>query len=101
MVQHYPRLTSTLDRWVGNATPCRSTNGKEIRYIRYRRLGGPQKYGEEKISCNPPGIEPQTVEALVSRYADYAVPALFQTCYIIKMEMEIQLQNGLQNGYFK
>ena len=81
--------------------PGRFISGKEIRYAWYRRLGGHQKCGEEKISCHPPGFEPQTVQPLASRYTDNAVPALFQTCYVIKTELEIQLSNGRQNKHFK
>ena len=54
-----------------------------------------------KISCHPPGFESQTIQPLASRYTDNAVPAPFQTCYAIKMEMGIQLQNGRQNKRFK
>jgi hypothetical protein len=49
--------------------------GKETRYPLHRRLGGPQGLSRQvrKIS-SPLGFDPQTIQPVVSRYTDWAIP---------------------------
>jgi hypothetical protein len=45
-------------------------------YELYRRLGGFQGRSELVRIISPlPGFDPRTVQPVVSRYADYAIPA--------------------------
>ena len=56
-------------------TPAALPPGK-TRYPPYRRLGGPQgRSGRVQNISLPPGLDPQTVQPVVSRYADWAIPA--------------------------
>ena len=56
--------------------PGRFTPGKETRYPLYRRLGGPQgRSGWLRKISSPPGFDPRTVQPVVSRHTDYAIPA--------------------------
>jgi hypothetical protein len=61
---------------VVNTTPRPFTQGKESRYPLYRRLGGPQgRSGRvQKISLSA-GFDPRTVQNIVSRYTNWAIPA--------------------------
>jgi hypothetical protein len=45
----------------------------KTRYPLYRRLGGPQ--GRMRKISPPPGIDLRTVQPVVSRCTDYAIPA--------------------------
>ena len=68
-------LTLALDGG-GWSTPRlgRFTPGKETRYPLYRRLGRPQgRSGRLRKTSPPPGFDPQTVQLVASRYADYAI----------------------------
>ena len=51
-------------------------------YPLYRRLGGPQSWSGrvQKISP-PPGFHSRTVQPVVSRYTDYAIPSLYSHKY--------------------
>jgi hypothetical protein len=45
-------------------------------YIEYRRLGGPQDLSERVRKTSPSlGFDPQTIEPIVSRYTECAIPA--------------------------
>ena len=47
-----------------------------IRYPLYRRLGRPQGWsGWVRKILPPPGFDPRTLQPVVSRYTDYAIPA--------------------------
>jgi len=71
-------LTSLLNRsgWL-KPRPNRFTSGKDpVLYQLYRRLGGPQsRSGLVRKNSPPPGFYPRTVQPIVSRYIDYAIPA--------------------------
>ena len=44
----------------------------KTQYPLYRRLGGPQgRYGRAE-NLAPPGLDPRTVQSVVSRYTDWA-----------------------------
>jgi hypothetical protein len=46
------------------------------RYELYRRLGGFQgRSGPVQKISPPPGFDPRTVQPVVSRYTDHAIPA--------------------------
>ena len=48
----------------------------KIRYPLYRRLGGPQdRSGRVRKISSPLGFDPRTVQPVVSRYTDCAIPA--------------------------
>jgi hypothetical protein len=48
----------------------------KTRYPLYRRLGGPQgRSGQVRKISPPPGLDPQTVQPVASRYTDWAIPA--------------------------
>jgi hypothetical protein len=70
-------LTSELEGG-GWSTPRsgRFTRGKDPVPM-YRRLGGPQgrSVRAQKITLLP-GLEPQTIKPVASRYIVYAIPAL-------------------------
>ena len=55
----------------------------KTRYQLYRRLGGPQGQSGwvRKISL-PPGLDPQTVQPVASRYTDCAIPAHNQPIWL-------------------
>jgi hypothetical protein len=63
--------------WVVKPRPGRFTPWKETQYLWCRRLCGPQSWSERvRIISPPPGIDPYTIQLLVSRYStDYAAPA--------------------------
>ena len=47
----------------------------KIRYILYRRLGGPQnRSGQVRKISPPPGFDARTVKPVASRYTDRAIP---------------------------
>ena len=49
----------------------------KVRYPLYRRLGGPHGwYGRVRKILLPPGFDPQTVQPVATRYADWAIAAL-------------------------
>jgi hypothetical protein len=55
--------------------PGRFTPRKETRYPLYRRLGGPQGWSGRLRKILPPlGFDPRTIQPVVSRYTDYAIP---------------------------
>ena len=54
--------------------PAVSTPGK-TRYPLYRRLGGPQDRSGRAVNLVPTGIRSRTVQPVVSRYTDWAIPA--------------------------
>jgi hypothetical protein len=60
---------------MGRHAPAALPPGKTW-YPLYRWLGGPDNRSEQvrKISL-PPGFDPRTVQPVVSRYTDYAIPA--------------------------
>jgi hypothetical protein len=46
----------------------------KTRYLLYGRLGGPQGlYERARKNSSPPGIDPQTVKSVTSRYTDYTI----------------------------
>jgi hypothetical protein len=48
----------------------------KTRYPLYRRLGGPHdRFGRVRKISPPPEFDPRTVQSVVSRYADWAIPA--------------------------
>jgi hypothetical protein len=69
-------LTLALDEGGWSTTrPGRFTPGKETRCSLYRRLNGPQgRSGQLRKISPPPGFDPRTVQRVVSRYTDYAIP---------------------------
>jgi len=57
----------------------------------YRRLGGPQGRSERVRKTSPqPGIYPQTVQLLVSRYTDWAISALKQGNLMKQQRFDVQ-----------
>jgi hypothetical protein len=58
--------------------PGRSLPPGKTRYPLYRRLGGPQgRSGQVRKNSPPPSFNPRTVQAVASRYTDYATwPAI-------------------------
>jgi hypothetical protein len=63
--------------WVAKATLRPLYPRKEPHFPLQRRLGGPQGRSGWvwRKSLSPLGYEPQTVQHVVSRYTDYAIPA--------------------------
>jgi hypothetical protein len=56
------------------------------RYPLYRRLGGPQGWSGRVLKISPPlGLNPWTIQPIVSRYAIYAIPALDTQYYISQL----------------
>ena len=48
----------------------------KTRYTSYRRLGGPQgRSGRMRKISPPPDFDPRTVQAVASRYTDWAIAA--------------------------
>ena len=48
----------------------------KTRYPLYGKMGGPQgRSGRVRIILLPPGIDPRTVQPVVSRYTDWAIRA--------------------------
>ena len=56
--------------------PGRSTPGKETRYPLRTGLGGPEDRSGRvwNITPHPPGFDPRTVQPVVRRSTDYAIP---------------------------
>ena len=49
----------------------------KIRYLLYRRLGGPQgRSGRVRKISSPQGFDARTVQPVASRYTDWAIPVL-------------------------
>jgi len=73
--------------WVVNATSRPLYPGKQTRYPLYRRLGRPQGRSGQvgKISPPPPGFDPRTVQPVVRRYTDCAIPVLQKLIYVVKL----------------
>ena len=70
-------LALALDGGVGGQqhAPAALPPGK-TRYPLYKRLGGPQGRSGQVEKISPlSGFEPRTVQPLVSRYTDRAIPA--------------------------
>ena len=66
--------------WVFKATPGRFTPGKTL-YPLCRRLCGPQgRSGRVRKISPPPGFKPATVQPVVNRYTDWAIPAPPSSC---------------------
>ena len=54
------------------------------RYPLYRRLGGTQGWCGRVLKILPPlGFDPQTVQLVASRYADYPIPAHNSNRYVL------------------
>ena len=61
----------------------------KTRYPLYRRLGGPQgRSGRVRKISSPPGFDPRTVQPVVSRYTDWAIPA---QCVCVCLYMHIYM----------
>ena len=59
--------------WGLASRPVRSLPPGKTRYPLYRSLGGPQgRSGRAKNLAPPPGIDPLTLQPVVSRYTDWA-----------------------------
>jgi hypothetical protein len=59
--------------------------GKKTQYPLYRRLGGPQgRSGRVRKISSPSGFDPWTLQPVVSRYTDYAIPAHTHNVYYSK-----------------
>ena len=59
---------------------------RKIQYPLYRRLGGPQVWsGRVQRISPPPGFDPRTVQPVVSRYTDWAIPAAVEVLYRYKL----------------
>ena len=72
--------------------PGRFTPRKETRYPLYRRLGGPQGRSGQLQKISPlPGFDPRTVQPVVSRYTDSAIPA--RERYRGKLHDKTNMQN--------
>jgi hypothetical protein len=69
-------LTSALDGVGGQRqAPAVLLPGK-TQYPLHRRLGGLQgRSGQVRKISPPPGFDPRTVQPVVSRYTDYAIPS--------------------------
>src|SRR5215471_13527024 len=67
-------LTSALEWGEGSASrPGRFLPPGKTRYPLYRRLGGPQgRSGQVRKISLPPEFDPQTIQAVATRYTDYA-----------------------------
>ena len=63
--------------------PAASTPGK-TQYPLYRRLGGPQGRSGRAENLVPTGIRSRTVQPVVSRYTDWAIPA---HCLIVLLKL--------------
>jgi hypothetical protein len=56
------------------------------RYPLYRRPGRPQGRSGRVLKISPPlGVDPQTVQLVASRYADYGIPAHCPVCSLVIM----------------
>ena len=67
-------MTTALERgaW-SDSRPGRSLPPGKTLYPLYRRLSGPQGLsGHVRKISHPPGLDPRTVEAVASRYTDWA-----------------------------
>ena len=54
----------------------------KTRYPLYRRLGGPQgRSGRVRKTSPPPGFDPRTVQPVVIRYTNWAIPDHIETPY--------------------
>jgi len=53
--------------------------GKETPYPLYRRLCGPQRQSGRVLKISPPGLDPNTVQPVASRYTDCAIAVLHVT----------------------
>jgi hypothetical protein len=59
--------------WVVSSTPWPTLPPGKNRYPFYRRLGGLQgRSGQARKIARPPGIDPRTIQPVVSRYTDWA-----------------------------
>jgi hypothetical protein len=59
---------------VSVSRPGRFLPPGKTRYPLYRRLGGSQgRSGQVRKISPPPGLDPRTVQPVVSRYTDYAI----------------------------
>ena len=68
--------TSALDGVTGERHTLAARTPGMIRYPLYRRLDGPQgRSGRLRKISLPPGLEPQIVQPVASRYSEYAMPA--------------------------
>ena len=52
------------------ARPGRTLPPRKTRYPLYRRLGGPQGRSGRAKNLASPGVDPRTVQPVVSRYTD-------------------------------
>jgi hypothetical protein len=69
-------LTSALDGVGGQRHAPAALHPGTTRCSLYRRLGGPQDRSGRVRKISPtPGFDPQTVQHVASRYADWAIPA--------------------------
>ena len=51
---------------------------RKTQYPLYRRLGGPLgRSGRVRKISPPPGFDPRTIQPVVSRYTDWAIPARY------------------------
>ena len=68
-------LTSALEGVGGKRHAPAAWSPGEIRYLLYRRLGGPPSRSEQvrKISL-PLGFDPRTVQTVASSYTDWVIP---------------------------
>ena len=54
----------------------------KMRYPLYKRLGGPQgRSGRVRKLSTPPGFDPRTVQPVVSRYTEWAIPSHIEISY--------------------
>ena len=67
-------MTTALEGGEGSVSrPGRSLPPGKTRYPLYRRLGGPQgRSGQVQKISPPPRFDPRTVQAVASRYTDWA-----------------------------
>ena len=79
-------MTAALEGSEWSATgPGRALPPGKTRYPLYRRLGGPQGLsGQVRKISPPPGVDPRTVQPVVSRYTDWATRPTAWSMYVTK-----------------
>jgi hypothetical protein len=88
--------------WVVKARPNRTLPPGKTRYPLYRRLGGPQGQSGRAENLAQPGLDPRTVQPVVSRYTDWATGPTWYMGTFRKFVAKIQvsLKSYKNIGFF-